>query len=436
MPAAPGAAAPTDVLIIGGGLIGLCSAFSLARRGHTVTVIDRERIGAGAARGNAGEVTPLTALPLAGPGMLRETVRGVLSRSHYLSIAPLALPGLTAFGLSFLAHCAPGRVAAGARALDQLTRGAFAAFDSYQRDGISLAGGGTGYLYTHTDPDQLRAYRSGMVARADLLGMQHPDPVLTGAELRVAEPALSHDAPAAFVAPTERFIDPGTFVDDLSTALTALGVQVREGVEALRLDPAASRPTAIVRTHAGTERISASRIVLAGGAWTAGLLARSGNKTPGRMRVKPGRGYSFTVGTEVLPQRLLGSLAQRTVAIPMSGRLRIVGLMDFDGSNDRFDDRRFAHLAERASKFLHGVHWEDTSEHWVGPRPMTASGVPVISPLPQDSRILVAAGHNMHGLSLGPVTGEVVADLIAGASPRVAGKDIDLRPYSLAGARS
>lgn len=247
MPAAPGAAAPTDVLIIGGGLIGLCSAFSLARRGHTVTVIDRERIGAGAARGNAGEVTPLTALPLAGPGMLRETVRGVLSRSHYLSIAPLALPGLTAFGLSFLAHCAPGRVAAGARALDQLTRGAFAAFDSYQRDGISLAGGGTGYLYTHTDPDQLRAYRSGMVARADLLGMQHPDPVLTGAELRVAEPALSHDAPAAFVAPTERFIDPGTFVDDLSTALTALGVQVREGVEALRLDPAASRPTAMSR---------------------------------------------------------------------------------------------------------------------------------------------------------------------------------------------
>lgn len=435
MPAAHSAHAPTDVVVVGGGLIGLCSAHSLTRAGHRVTVIDRTRIGAGAARGNAGEVTPLTALPLAGPGMIRETIRAVLSRKHYLRIAPLALPGLTAFGLAFLANCAPARVAAGTRALDQLTRGAFAAFDSYAQDGVTLSGGGTGYLYTHTDPAILAAYRESMAARADLLGMQRPDAVLSGTALREAEPALSPSAPAAFIAPTERYIDPGVFVDDLRAQLAAAGAQFREGVTAIRLDPAADLPTVVARTAAGEERIAASRIVLAGGAWTRGVLARSGARWPRRLQVHPGRGYSFTVRTDIMPQRLLGSLSQRTVAIPMSGRLRIVGLMDFDGSFDRTDPHRVAHLAERAAQFVHGADWENTSEHWVGPRPMTPNGLPIISPLPQDPRVLIATGHNMHGLSLGPVTGEIIAALFDGRAPAVAGVPLDLTPFALSGSR-
>lgn len=425
------AVAASDVLVIGGGLVGLCSAFSLARRGHSVTVIDRNEIGSGAARGNAGEVTPLTALPLAGPGLMRETIRGILSRKHYLSIAPLALPGLTSFGLSFLAHCAPDRVAAGTAALDQLTHGAFAAFDSYQSDGISLAGGGTGYLYTHNDRALLEAYRSTLIKRAQLLGMQSPDPVLSGAEMREREPALSESAPAAFIAPTERYIDPGVFVDDLCRALTELGVTLRPHTTAVRCDLDTNQPSVTVHTQTGSERLSAARVVVAGGAWSGEFLRASGVRVPPQLRVYPGRGYSFTVETEMLPGHLLGSLAERTVAIPMSGRLRIVGLMDFDGSHDRFDDARFTHLAARAQRFVQGADWSRTSEHWVGPRPMTASGVPLISALPADPRVIVAAGHNMHGLSLGPVTGEVVTALVEGMAPAVAGTELDLSAFSL-----
>lgn len=423
--------APQEVLVLGGGIIGLCSAYSLINAGHRVTLVDRDRLGSGAARGNAGEITPLTALPLAGPSMIQETVRGVVSRRHYLSIAPLALPALTAFGLSFLAHCRPGRVAAGAQALDQLVRGAFAAYDEYQHDGISLAGGGTGYLYTHRSQETLAAFRNNLVQRADHLGLTRPESMLLGDDVHGDEPALAPTVQASFIAPSERFIDPGVFVDDLSARVQAAGARVIEDAEVLRVNTGGSLPAAVIRTAQGEERVSATRIVVACGARTGKVLAASGERVPARMRVQAGRGYSFTVGTSMLPRRLLGSLDQRTVAIPLSGRLRIVGLMDFDGSQDHFDPRRLHQLAVRASTFVRGVNWSDISEEWVGPRPITPSGLPIISALPMDSRIVVATGHNMHGVSLGPVTGELVTALVEGRPGKISGASVDMQPFAL-----
>ncbi|WP_427869990.1 NAD(P)/FAD-dependent oxidoreductase [Leucobacter luti] len=427
-----------SVLVVGGGLIGLCAAFSLLRDGHSVTIVERERVGSGAARGNAGEITPLNVLPMAGPAMIPETVRGVTSRTHYLAVSPLALPRLATFGLSFLAHCAPRRVAAGSRGLDQLVRGAFASFDAMRRDGLQLAGGGEGYVYTHPDLARLEAHRAALVARADHLGMARPEPILRGGDVRAADPALANSVAQAYVATTERFLDPGLLVDELRDRLLAEGVTIREGVTAQRLIPGTSEPGpagfpgVAVRDEAGhQEIIRESRIVVAPGAFAPRLLDASGIRIPNRLRVRPGRGYSFTVETDTMPRLLLGSLAERTVAIPMNGRLRIVGLMDFDGSTDRYEPARARQLARRASRFLRGVDWDAISEEWVGPRPMTPSGLPVISPLPADSRIVVAAGHNMHGLSLGAVTGDVVAALVAGRAPVVAGREIDLRPFAI-----
>lgn len=422
---------PQDVLVLGGGIIGLCTTYSLITAGHRVTIVDRDRLGSGAARGNAGEVTPLNVLPLAGPNMLQETVRGILSRRHYLSIAPLALPTLATFGLSFLAHCTPRRLAAGTQALDQLVGGAFAAYDRYQLGGVSLSGGGTGYLYTHQDPAALAAFRTSLMHRSHHLGMVAPEPIITGSEMFETEPALSHSAQAAFIAPSERYLDPEILVDDLCARIRAARAQIIEHTEVIRVETDDSLPTAIVRTTRGDERLRASRIVIACGARTGKVLAASGQRVPARLRVQSGRGYSFTVGTSTLPSRLLGSLDQRTVAIPLSGRLRIVGLMDFDGSPGRFDPRRVQQLARRASTFLRDVDWDDVSDEWMGPRPMTPSGLPVISVLPKDPRILVATGHNMHGVSLGPVTGELVTALVEGRPGTVSGANIDMRPFAL-----
>lgn len=417
-----------EVVIIGGGLIGLCAAFSLMRRGHSVTVIEQRVAGSGAARGNAGEITPLSALPLPAPGMLKEVVRGLRSRRHYLSIDPFALPGLAAFGMGFIRNSTAGRLAGNTRDLDQLVRGAFAAFDAYGADGIGLGGGGTGFLYTHSDTAAAAAFRQGLVARAELLGMRRPEPLLEGAALRERHPMLGDAVGAGFLAPEERFLDPGVFSDELARALTAGGVTILERSEAVGLDLVSTRPAVIVRRAAGTQRIAGSRIVIAGGAWSAGLVPRRHGRRP---VIVPGRGYSFSVQPDHLPTHLIAALDRRTVAIPMSGRLRLVGLMDFGGGTDRFETTRVQHLADQASTFLRGIDWSARTEEWVGPRPMTPNGLPVISPLPSDSRVIVATGHNMHGLSLGPVTGEVTATLVEGRAPSVAGVELDMRPFSL-----
>src|SRR5690625_1814704 len=152
-----------DVLVAGAGLIGLCTAYSLARAGHRVTIIDKEVVGSGAARGNAGEVTPIQVTPMPEPALLTEIMKGVTTRRHYLNIAPIAMPVLSAFGAGFIYNTMPAKVRQNTRNLDQLVRGAFAAFDSYHEDGISLDGGGYGFLNTHTSVEALQAFRDNQV---------------------------------------------------------------------------------------------------------------------------------------------------------------------------------------------------------------------------------------------------------------------------------
>ncbi|MBV7302794.1 FAD-dependent oxidoreductase [Corynebacterium sp. TAE3-ERU2] len=216
--------ATQQVLVAGAGLVGLCTAFSLARAGHAVTLIDRGRIGSGAARGNAGEITPLQALPMPEPALLTQLAEGVLSQRHYFTIAPLALPRLSVFGLQFLRNCTESRLQRNTAALDQLVRQAMAAYDSFHRDGISLAGGGWGYLNVHSDPAALRVFREAQVARARHLGLEEPGPILNRAELE--EPLLGEEITAGYRIPTERYIDPDLFCTELHTALNEMGVTI------------------------------------------------------------------------------------------------------------------------------------------------------------------------------------------------------------------
>src|SRR5699024_4791320 len=198
-------AASQDVLVAGAGLIGLCTAYSLARAGHRVTMIDKDEVGSGAARSNAGEITPIQVTPMPQPEQLKEIFRGITSNRHYLGIAPLAAPMLTAFGTGFIYNTLPSNVRRNTQNLDQLVRGAVAACDSYHADGISLAGGGYGFLNTHTSVDALRAFRDEQAARAEMLGQETPGQIMLDGDLHDFEPVLDKHVRAGFLAPTERY---------------------------------------------------------------------------------------------------------------------------------------------------------------------------------------------------------------------------------------
>lgn len=414
------------VVVVGGGLIGLSTAYALLRDGHRVTIIDRDRLGGGAAKGNAGELTPQQVAPLASSNTAKDIINGVFTRSSYLSIEPLQLPRLAFFGLGFLWASGAKRAAKGAAALAQFSDEILPSLQRMAADGIDISGGGDGYLMTSSVEPELQAAHAAYRKRADRGWGEGPGPILRGAQLAEHEPALAPGVAGGFMLPGEFSLDPVTFVASLIEHLKANGAEIREGLTAERLGDGAS---VVCRAFDGTETtIRGDRLVLAAGAWTTPILRKS------RIRSAPvvsGKGYSFTVPVEQMPNTLVHSMDRHCVAIPMHGRLRIVGMMEFGSHPEHLNRQKLEVLTRAASGVIAGADWQNRTEEWVGARPMTADGMPLLGAIPSRPEVLVAAGHNMHGLSLGPVTGEVLADLIAGRSPSAGGRPLDLRPFAV-----
>ncbi len=418
-------AASQNVLVAGAGLIGLCTAYSLARAGHRVTLIDKDEVGSGAAKGNAGEVTRIQATPMPEPEQLTEIFKGVTTRRHYLNIAPVAMPLLSGFGAGFIYNTMPSKVRENTRNLDQLVRGAFAAFDSYHQDGISLDGGGYGFLNNHVSAGALQSFRDGQVARADLFGIERPGQIMLDSDLHDFEPVLDEHVRAGYVAPTERYIDPRLFIEELHEKLVELDVEILEHTELVGLD----NNTATMRGVDGETARGFDKAIVATGAWTTPSI--EGLSATRSAFVTSGTGYSYHVKPDRLPGYLLASINRKTIGVPMSGELRVVGLMDFSSQIQQFSPQRVEHLASQASAFMKGIGDKPRFDEWTGPRPMTPNGLPVISPMKQYPNVIVATGHNMHGLSLGPVTAEVVVSMVEGKPGVVSGSQIDMKPFAL-----
>lgn len=155
------------VVIVGGGLIGLSTAYGLLRDGHRVTVVEKNELGAGAATGNAGELTPQQVAPLASADTAREVFRGMCTRDSYLSIDPLQLLRLSGFGLRFLRAARPVRARNGATALAQFTNEILPALARMANDGIDISGGGNGFLMTSSDNEALRIAHASYSRRAE-----------------------------------------------------------------------------------------------------------------------------------------------------------------------------------------------------------------------------------------------------------------------------
>lgn len=403
---------PARVAIIGAGMVGLCTAWFLQERGIEVTVLDREGVAAGASWGNAGWLAPALTLPLNEPAVLRSGIRSVLSPSSPVYIPVTAEPRLLRFLLGFARHSLP---AAWRRNMAAFARMNAVGLDSFDR----LAEGGAGG-HGVAEPTQLaEPFLAGFASERDrrglvsefsainALGTEVDFAEISGDELRAIEPALSEVVRYGIRIESQRFIDPPAYLAALAESVRARGGIIVARAEATGIDDQGSAGVE-VRLRLG-EAIRADVVVIATGA-SLGALARPFGV---RRLVQAGRGYSFSVVPEVMPRHPIYFPAQRVACTPLGDRLRVGGMMEFRRSDAPLDPRRIRTIVEAATPLFRGVDWAARREEWVGARPCTADGLPLVGAT-RSPRVFVAGGHGMWGITLGPLSGRLLADSITG----------------------
>jgi D-amino-acid dehydrogenase len=248
--------------------------------------------------------------------------------------------------------------------------------------------------------------------------------MLDAAALREREPALRPEVRGGVFFPQAATVDPRRFLEELADRAQRRGAAIRTGVEAAALVTERSRVIGVRTT--GGETLHADAVVVATGSYSASLLTRLGYRLP----LQPAKGYHVDrdprPGTTP-PLGIACVLSETSVfCTPMSGRVRFAGTLEFSGLNHDIRRDRLEQLTRAAARYLAGVGPQEPRSEWCGLRPCLPDGLPVIGPAPRHEGLFVATGHAMMGLTLGPVTGRLIADLV------LAGRtECDLRPFRL-----
>jgi glycine/D-amino acid oxidase-like deaminating enzyme len=402
------------VLVVGGGIVGLSTAYYLLRAGVPVEVVERSTVASGASLGNAGWVCLSHSAPVASPGVVRHALRSLGRPDSPVYLRPVA--NLVPWLLSFWRSSTPSRFERGYAAVVSLNRDTFELFDELRASGVD-----TGL----TRPGMVHAFLSVARARHHLhvqrmaAGYELPADVAVDDEARALDPSLSPSVRAAYLVSGEGVVEPGRFARSLRDRVEELGGKVRENVEVSGFQ-LVNGSVAGLRTSHG--ELACGAVVIAAGMWSQGLLRRLGRPLP----VQAGKGYSFTVDLDPAPAHALYFGDHNLVASPMAGTTRIAGTMELSGNNNRLDWRRVVALAMASRHYLGDwfTHADELPglirDPWVGGRPLLPDTLPVIDRLPGYANAFVSTGHGMLGVTLGPASGRAVAEFIrAGRRPDV-----------------
>jgi D-amino-acid dehydrogenase len=406
------------VVVVGGGVAGLCCAYYLRRRDYDVTIVESNRVGSGASFANGGWLCPAQAGPLPAPGLTLYGMRALFDRDSALYFKPGDWSRLTPWILRFWTYCNERDYVRGTGAIAQLGQDVFSLIEEMRADGVEFELHKQGMVYAaHSERDARSELHNLAPLRA--YGYELPDDVVTGSDLHELEPALSPSVEAGFLVRQHWHVKPDTLTAGLAATLRRDGVDIQEGAEVFELVRQGSRLTH-VRTAAGD--LEADSVVLAAGAWTTALAHSIGVSLP----MEAGKGYSFSARPSVVPAHaiLLGDV--HVGCTPFGERVRIGGTMEFSGINNRLDRRRIDAIVAGARKMLKPWATPEIEDEWAGMRPITADGLPILDRAGPFENAFFATGYAMQGVTLAPSSGRAMAELIAtGRRPQI------LEPFRL-----
>jgi D-amino-acid dehydrogenase len=393
---------PRSAIVVGAGIVGLSTAWFLQERGVAVTVVDRVGVAAGASWGNAGWIAPSLSIPLNDPRMLRYALRSLSNRAAPVRIPPSVDPALWRFLMRFAANCRESSWTRAVRANVALNQECFQAYDALVSNGVEAPiteAPITALFHTSADAehllDQLQRLRDA--------GQPSSTTELTGAALREQVPLASSAVTVGVRINGQRFVDPGRFVQALGRSVIERGGAL-DTVDVA--DVRTSGDGVAVKPRTGPA-LMADVAVIATGAWLPGLAHRWV-----RVPVQAGRGYSFTVPVE---RPVFGPIYlpdARVACTPLAtGKLRVTSMMELRRPEAPASAALVDAIVDSTRPYLDGVRWTERDEIWVGPRPLSPDGRPLVGEV-SEHRIYVAGGHGMWGMKQGPATGRLLAEQI------------------------
>lgn len=406
------------IVIIGTGIIGLSSAYACQKRGHQVTLIDRKpQDRDGCSFGNAGMIVPSHFVPLAAPGMVALGLKWMWNPESPFYVKPRLDADLIRWGWNFWRASTAERVRRAAPLIRDLSLASRQAFvELAQQDGLRFGLVEKGLVMLCKTPHGVEE-EAKTAGQARALGI--PAEVLDASQLARLDPHVTMDVAGGVYFPKDCHLSPGLLMAELQERLRAGGARWLWGTEVTGWQRQSGTVTA-VETSAG--RIEGDEFVLAGGSWSPG----AGEGLDLDLPMQAGKGYSLTLTRpRQLPQICSIFTEARVAVTPMGSTLRFGGTMEISGLNEDINPARVRGIIKAAPVYYPAFQPADFDgvQPWRGLRPCSPDGLPYLGRSRAHPNLIVATGHAMMGLSLGPVTGRVVADLVDGRKP---GFDMEL----------
>jgi len=402
------------ILIIGGGVVGLCTAYFCARRGFNVTVVERKSARRdGCSFGNAGMVVPSHFIPLAAPGAVALALKWMWNPASPFYIRPRLDADLFGWGMKFWRAANAQHVRRAAPLLRDLalaSRAAYEEFAAPPENNFGLVK--KGLLMLCREPHTLEE-EAKTAEQARALGI--PAEVLDAKQTAQLDPDARLDIAGAVHFPLDCHLVPERFMAALQAQLERLRVDFLWDSEILdwKIEhPGRIRAVAL----AGNRELAADEFVLCGGSWSPGLASQLGLKIP----IQAGKGYSLTLPKPRQKPQLCSILVEGRVAVtPMGDTLRVGGTMEIAGLNEDINPVRVRGIIDSFCKYFPDFRREDFNgiQPWRGLRPCSPDGLPYVGRTAKCANLALATGHAMMGMSLGPVTGRLIAEILSGEKP-------------------
>ncbi len=393
------------VIIVGAGHIGIACAHYLRAEGFDVTVIDKGSVGGACSNANCGFIVPSHVLPLTTPDALATGLKSVFQPRAAFRIKPQLRPALLRWMLEFARRCNHDDMLAAGATLHTLLEASAAEYRALLQD-ASLDGDwqSKGMLFVFATNEGLDEFGETDSLLTSEFGLSAEQ--IDGSALVEFEPALLDGLAGAWFYKDDSHLRPDRFNLSWADRLAKAGVRF---IEDCSLESVDTSGNDVVGLDTSTGHLEAEHYVFAAGAWSADLASALDCRIP----IEPGKGYSVTMTRpDTMPERPMLMPEKHIGVTPFEDGYRIASMMEFAGFDTSIPDFRIQQLQDSARPYLREPVGDEIVDTWYGWRPMTWDSLPIIGRVPELDNALLATGHNMLGLSLAPVTGKLIADLV------------------------